>query len=89
MSTSALQVTSLSPVDRVKVLFDYANAFGSNRYTEIAIIDLAGRTLVASTAGSPSRRNLALPDGPALAALRDAVHGSGVERDPRALLPRA
>lgn len=38
MSTSALQVASLSPVDRVKVLFDYANAFGSNRYTEIAII---------------------------------------------------
>jgi methyl-accepting chemotaxis protein len=53
MSTSALQVASLSSVDRVKVLFDYANAFGSNRYTEIAIIDMAGRTIVAST-GAPS-----------------------------------
>ncbi|HYZ16678.1 MAG TPA: methyl-accepting chemotaxis protein, partial [Candidatus Acidoferrum sp.] len=53
MSTSALQVASLSAVDRAKVLFDYANAFGSNRYTEIAIVDMAGHTVVAST-GAPA-----------------------------------
>jgi len=53
MSTSALQVTSLSATDRAKLLFDYANAFGSNRYTEIAIVEAAGRVAVAST-GAPS-----------------------------------
>lgn len=53
MATSALQVTSLSAADRAKILFDYANAFGSNRYTEIAIVDLRGGVVVAST-GSPS-----------------------------------
>ncbi len=53
MTTSALQETSLSAADRAKILFDYANAFGSNRYTEIAVIDNAGKTLIAST-GSPS-----------------------------------
>ncbi|HYZ17679.1 MAG TPA: HAMP domain-containing protein, partial [Candidatus Acidoferrum sp.] len=53
MTTSALQETSLSAADRAKILFDYANAFGSNRYTEIAVIDNGGKTVIAST-GSPS-----------------------------------
>ena len=53
MTTSALQVTSLTGAERAKILFDYANAFGSNRYTEIAILDLSGKTVVAST-GAPS-----------------------------------
>lgn len=53
MTTSALQETHLSSADRARLLFDYANAFGSNRYTEIAIVDLRGRTIVAST-GAPS-----------------------------------
>ena len=53
MSFSALQVAAISGADRAKILFDYANAFGSNRYTEIAIVDVHGRTVVAST-GAPS-----------------------------------
>ncbi|HTJ27088.1 MAG TPA: methyl-accepting chemotaxis protein [Candidatus Limnocylindria bacterium] len=53
MSTSALQEASLTAVDRAKLLFDYANAFGSNRYTEISIVDAAGRTTISST-GAPS-----------------------------------
>jgi hypothetical protein len=53
MTTSALQEASLSPVDRAKLLFDYANAFGSNRYTEISIVDPAGHTIAAST-GAPN-----------------------------------
>lgn len=53
MATSALQVTSVTGVERARILFDYANAFGSNRYTDIAIIDHSGTTKMAST-GSPS-----------------------------------
>jgi methyl-accepting chemotaxis protein len=53
MTTSALQEASLKSADRAKLLFDYANAFGSNRYTDIAIVDPNGTTVMAST-GAPT-----------------------------------
>src|ERR1700730_7486975 len=53
MAWSALQVTKLTGEARARILFDYANAFGSNRYVDIAIVDPKGRTATASV-GSPS-----------------------------------
>jgi methyl-accepting chemotaxis protein len=53
MAWSALQVTKLTGEARARILFDYANAFGSNRYVDISIIDPHGGTAMASV-GSPS-----------------------------------
>jgi len=51
MTTSQLQVTTITPTERVKVLIDYAGAFGSDRYADLTILDLNG-TVIAST-GAP------------------------------------
>lgn len=67
MVTSQLQVTSISPADRAKVLFDYASAFGSQRYADITILDLAGN-VVASTGAPQIDRS-----SPLLATFRSAT----------------
>jgi methyl-accepting chemotaxis protein len=51
MTTSQLQVTSITPTERAKVLIDYAGAFGSDRYADLTILDLDGK-VIAST-GAP------------------------------------
>jgi methyl-accepting chemotaxis protein len=53
MAWSALQVTKLTGEARARILFDYANAFGSNRYVDISVLDQQGRTVMTSV-GSPS-----------------------------------
>lgn len=51
MTTSQLQVTTITPTERAKVLIDYAGAFGSDRYADLTILDLDGK-VIAST-GAP------------------------------------
>lgn len=51
MTHSQLQVTSITPVDRSRILADYAGAFGSQRYADISIVSLAG--LVIASSGAP------------------------------------
>lgn len=51
MTTSQLQVASITPIERNKVLADYAAAFGSQRYIDITILDLSGHVIAGT--GSP------------------------------------
>ncbi|GAC1589770.1 MAG: hypothetical protein NVS3B28_16130 [Candidatus Velthaea sp.] len=51
MTTSQLQVASITPVERGKLLADYAGAFGSQRYADITILDLRGNVIAGT--GSP------------------------------------
>jgi len=59
MTTSQLQVASITPIERGKLLADYAGAFGSQRYADISIVDLGGY-IVASTGAPQLDRNSAL-----------------------------
>jgi len=67
MTTSQLQVTSITPTERAKVLLDYAAAFGSDRYADLSIVALDGH-VIAST-GAPQFD----PGAPYIAAFQAAT----------------
>ena len=65
--TELVENPNLSVQDENKILWNYARAFGSSRYTDLSILDLDGK-VVAST-GSPQFA----PSAPWLATLKNAI----------------